>query len=355
MSSATLVATPPVPRADALRFSVGSGIIAPTAAAPPLMARRARQLGQDRSSPQDAAVSDVARRDAIAAGRQLLADQHDVVVDSVRFVAARYHLSRDMADELRGRVMLHLAANDYAALRHWRRECTLHTYLVTVVGRVFLDFRNQEWGKAKPPALARRLGPVAMLLWRLTHRKRLSFDEAVETLRADHAVTASRDELWTIYSSLPAPSGRYFVGVSELEQREQSGSEADALVHGAERRRLACKVERALSHALTGLSAEDRLILKLFFTNGMSRAQIARALTLDQQRLYPRFISLMQRLHDALRAQQVTATDVREVIGSENLPSGRAVLEEACKSEGVGPSHELERAPAPRRPRLGES
>lgn len=340
---------------DALRITSSSTIIATPAVPLPPMARRLRSLSDAVPDCADAA-SDVSRRDAVAACRDLLTARHDVVVDAVRFVAARHHLTRDMADELRGRVMLHLTTNDYAALRAWRRECSLHTYLVTVITRVFLDYRNQEWGKAKPPALAKRLGDVALTLWRLTHRKRLTFDEAVQTLHAEHGVTETRDELWDIYVRLPAASGRYFVDVSELAQVEQPGAEADALVRAAEQETLASRVERALGQALTGLEAEDRLVLKLFFSNGMTRAQIARVLQLDQQRLYPRFLHLMSRLHDALRAQDVTAEDVRELIGAANLPPGAAVLDEACKKDGEGPSHGVERTPAPRRrPRLRES
>ncbi|MBL8136762.1 MAG: sigma-70 family RNA polymerase sigma factor [Acidobacteria bacterium] len=319
------------------------------------MARRSRSLSDAVPAPADATAA-VSLREAVAACRDLLAQRHDVVVDAVRFVAARHHLTRDTADELRGRVMLHLTTNDYAALRAWRRECSLHTYLVTVITRVFLDYRNQEWGKAKPPALAKRLGEVALGLWRLTHRKRLTFDEAVQTLHAEHGVTESRDQLWDIYSRLPAASGRYFVDVSELAQAEQPGADADAFVRASERETLAARVERALSEALAGLDAEDRLVLKLFFSNGMTRAQIARVLRLDQQRLYPRFLHIMSRLHDALRAQGVTAEDVREIIGAANLPPGAAVLDEVCKKEGDGPSLGVERAPAPgRRPRLRES
>ena len=184
---------------DALRFTSSSTIIATSAAHLPPMARRTRPLGDsDFAPPEDSQA--VALREAVTTCRELLNAQHDVVVDAVRFVAARHHLTRDMADELRGRVMLHLATNDYAALRAWRRECSLHTYLVTVITRVFLDYRNQEWGKAKPPALAKRLGNVALSLWRLTHRKRLTFDEAVQTLHAEQGVTDTRDELWAIYS-----------------------------------------------------------------------------------------------------------------------------------------------------------
>ena len=231
----------------ALRISVGSAIIPPLVAPPP-MARRMRPLGDTDPPPQETAVPDASLRDAADACRQLLVDEHDVVLDAVRFVSSRHRLSRDMADELRGRVMLHLAANDYAALRHWRRECVLHTYLVTVITRVFFDYRNHEWGKAKPPALARRLGPVALMLWRLTHRKRLSFDEAVQTLHADHAVTETRDELWAMFSQLPAASGRYFVDLSELAQAEQPGADADALVLAADRQLLAGQVEIGRAH-----------------------------------------------------------------------------------------------------------
>lgn len=333
---------------DALRITNVSTIIANSAVPLPLMARRLRRLSAAVPVPADTAA-DVSRRDAAAACRDLLTVQYDVIVDAVRFVAARHRLTRDMADELRGRVMLHLATKDYAALRAWRRECSLHTYLVTVITRVFLDFRNQEWGKAKPPALARRLGDVALHLWRLTHRKRLTFDEAVQTLHADHGVTNTRDELWDIYSRLPVASGRDFVDVSELARAEQPGADADALVRAAERETLAARVERALSDALSELDAEDRLVLKLFFANGMTRAQIARVLHLDQQRLYPRFLHLMSRLHAALLAQDVTAEDVREIIGAAHLPPGKAVLDEVCRGDGQGSSQGVERAPAPRR------
>ena len=355
MSSATVVDSSLVPVTSVLRFPVGSAIIPPTVAELPPMAGRPRPL-RDTAPFEDAAPSAVSARDAVDACRRLLTEEHDVVVDAVRFVASRHHLSRDMADELRGRVMLHLAANDYATLRSWRRECSLHTYLVTVITRVFLDYRNQEWGKAKPPALAKRMGPLALMLWRLTHRKRLSFDEAVHTLQADHRVTATRDELWAMFARLPAASGRYFVDVNELAQTEQPGAEADALVHTAERQKLAGRVNSALKHALAGLAAEDRLILNLFFTNGMTRAGIARVLHLDQQRLYPRFLALMGRLQAALTAQGVTAEDTRDIIGAVNLTPGRPVLADSCKKDGRGPSLEVERTPAPRRrPRLRES
>lgn len=259
--------------------------------------------------------------------RRMLEEQYAVVLDAVRFVAVRHHIARDMADELRSRVMLHLAANDCAVLRAWRRECTLHTYLVTVITRVFFDLRNQEWGRVKPPALVRRLGPRALTLWRLTHRRRLTFDEAVARCREqDPAVT--RDELLAYYQQFPAVRGRHFVDTTGLEKQRQPGVDADALVVAGERRALAERVEAALADALGGLAEDERLILRLYFTEGMSRADIARTLRLDQARLYPRFNAILARLRGTLAARAVTADDMRDVVGLPDAAPIEAIIDE---------------------------
>lgn len=296
----------------------------------------------------DAVASAAATPDAC---RRLLEEQHPVVAEAVRFVAARHRLARDVADELRSRVVLHIAANDYAALRCWRRECTLHTYLVTVATRVYLDYRNQEWGRTKPPALVRRLGPHALILWRLTHRRRLSFDDAVARFpqHLQDEPPPSREVLQRIYERFPPLKARYFVGTGDLDQREDPSAEADALVVAGERRALAERVEAALTDALAGLAADERLILRLFFIEGVSRASIARALRLDQPRLYPRFNALLTRLRAALAARGVTVSDMRDVVGLPDADPIQAALESASKNDTLGPSMQVdaESAPAP--------
>lgn len=317
--------------------------------------RRTRPLG-DASPPLAAdSVTRTAGPVATAELRQFLERHYGTVTDAVRFVGARNHLSRDMIDELKSRVLLHLTQHDYSVLRRWRQEGSLLTYLVTVVTRVFLDYRNQEWGKVKPPALARRLGPTALMLWRLTHRKRLTFDEAVTTLHAEHGVSATRDELWRIFVQLPVAAGRYFVDLSELEHCEQDGADAEALVRASERREVAARVERALADALERLDVEGRLILKLFFHDGLSRAEIARSLHLDQQRVYPRFLALIARLRAALVARGVTPDDIRQMIAIPDAEDRPPVIEPSCKTHGRGPSHRMGEAARRRGPRLRET
>ena len=257
---------------------------------------------------------------------QLLCANLAVVGAAVRCVAARNRLSADMTDELNSRALLHLVDRDYAVLRQWRRECALPTYLTTVIGRVFLDLRNKEWGKAKVPAVARRLGAVATLLWQLTRRARLTFDEAVTSLQGEHGVQATRDELWNLYAKLPPPSSRYFVGVQELAQMEQPGVAADMLVHGVERRHLAARVERGLARALHGLTPEDRLILTHYFYDGLTLAQIARRLGLHQPGLYPRFQALKAGLRVALEHRGLSAAEVTATVGAPDLGAGPSLL-----------------------------
>lgn len=307
------------------------------------MSRRPSRPLRGRDLAPAAPADEVPHDIAVAAARRLLEESYDLVVDTVRYVAARNRLSRDTADELRSRVMVHLASNDYGALRRWRGDSSLHTYLVTVVGNVYLDLRNQEWGKAKPPAVARREGPVAMLLWRLTHRKRLSFDEAVSLMLTQYEVSVSREELWALFQQFPPARGRYFVDVNELADREQPGGEADLLLQQRDLETLASRVDRALANALDGLAPDDQLILKLFFCDGMTRAGIARIMHLDQQRLYPRFLKLLEGLHRALVAQGVAAADVRRLTDAETV-TAESVLNRP-KNGQTGPSHLVEGPP----------
>ena len=57
---------------------------------------------------------------------------------------------------------------------------SLRTYLTTVVWRLLLDWRTAAYGKWRPSAAARRLGPQAVRLDRLLNRDGLTVDEAIQ-------------------------------------------------------------------------------------------------------------------------------------------------------------------------------
>ena len=77
-------------------------------------------------------------------------------------------------------------------LRRFEGRSSLTTYITVVVQRLFLDRRNRLWGKWRPSAEARRLGPTAVLLERLVSRDGWSAEQALETLRVNHGVTVDR-------------------------------------------------------------------------------------------------------------------------------------------------------------------
>ena len=64
------------------------------------------------------------------------------------------------------------------------------------------------WGRWRPAAAARQVGPAAVLLERLVYRDGLPFDEACEVLRTRHGVQVSREELETCRRALPIRAAR---------------------------------------------------------------------------------------------------------------------------------------------------
>ncbi len=88
-------------------------------------------------------------------------------------------------------------------LGKWQGRSSIKTYLTTVINRIYLDFQVQRFGKWRPSAEARRLGPVALRLEQLMFRDGLSFDEACEVLLSDPRIGLNRDDLHAIRVQLP--------------------------------------------------------------------------------------------------------------------------------------------------------
>lgn len=74
--------------------------------------------------------------------------------------------------------------------------------------------------------------------------------------------------------------------------------------------------EEALIRALAELDVEDRLILQLFFIEGLTLAAIARGLDLDQKPLYRRKDMLVDRLRRSLEGVEgLDSDDLLEAVG----------------------------------------
>jgi RNA polymerase sigma factor for flagellar operon FliA len=250
-------------------------------------------------------------------------------------VARQNRLSADEAEELAAVVQFRLIVDDYAVLRKFRRQCSLPTFLRVVIQRIFLDTRDAQWGKWRASAAARRHGPVAIHLERLTMRDGLTFDEACAILRRSDT-TLERDTLARIYGELRVRVRPRLVAESEM-------SEVPAMHWAPDRPLVASEEAGQLSDAVSGLDAamkslstRDRLLLQLRFADDLPVAAIARLLRLDQKWLYRRYARLLVGLRRRLESHGVTGRNVVPLIGEAapneacvfGLPDGDAAADQ---------------------------
>lgn len=254
--------------------------------------------------------------------QQLFLDNLGLIDQVIRFVARKHHLSAQDHDDFRGLVHLKLVEHDYAILRKFEGRSALATFLTTVVARMFLDYRNAQWGKWRLSAAAKRLGQVAMWLEQMTSRDGMSFDAAVQTLRTNHHIKETDAELAEIKRWLSTRVPRREATEDELEGIASDSPPVDQTLMDADRATLCAKVRRALKAALEELEPQDRLILKMRFLDRFQLSLIARELGLDQKPLYRRVEQLFQRLRAKLEAEGLSPEDILSLLGGPDTDLG---------------------------------
>ncbi len=220
-------------------------------------------------------------------GRALLELHHDLICRQLDRLGRQSGLPAHEAEELRSWALYRLVEDDYRILASWTGRSSFATYLTVVLVNLARDYRIHLWGKWRPSAEAKRGGPAALLLERLWGRDGLSLDEAIARIRTELADPPSREQLEEIAARLPRRVGRRRVGEDELERIAVDGQVAA----GLERREeagLADRTREVLRTLLRALPAEDRLLLRLHFRDGLTLAAIAPAFGKPQRSLYGR-------------------------------------------------------------------
>jgi RNA polymerase sigma factor (sigma-70 family) len=257
-----------------------------------------------------------ARSPVAPTGEALFLSQLEVIERVISFVSARRHLPGVDADDFESHVKLKLIEDDYAILRKFQGRSSLRTYLTVVIQRLFLDYRISAWGKWRPSAEAKRAGEVAVLLERLMVRDGYAFGEACELLETNHQVTLTRKELEVIAGRLPSRTRRRFESEETLAHVPSAQAPVDDIIAEAERTATSERVAAALKAAMSGLDAQDRLVLALRFEDGRTVVEIATMLRLDQKALYRRLERLLKGLRSALQAEGIDSAAVMEMFES---------------------------------------
>lgn len=222
----------------------------------------------------------------------------------IGYACRRHHLRQVEAEDFASAVKVKLIEDDYAVLRKFQGESRLETYLTTVVHRFFFDLLRARKGRPRASSEARRLGSVGIRLERLLYWDGFSFDEAHRILRENHGVELSWQELEEYAGRLPPRVvERRHEGGERIDHLGDEQPPPDEAVLERERREEAVRVAEALNEALRTLEAEDRLILKMLYESGLTVAQVARTLGLDQKTLYRRRDRLLSALRRELEAR----------------------------------------------------
>jgi len=241
-----------------------------------------------------------------------------LVESAIAFVCRKYRFTPDDAEELASIVKLRLVDHDYVVLQAWEGRSSLRAYLVSVVSRMALDYRNQQWGKWYASAEAKRLGALAVALEVLLVREGRTFEEAVVHLVAQNpAVT--RESLLALAVRLPVRAPRpHDVELGKAASiPAPEGASPEEQVRDQERRELGKRVASAMTRALRKLPEEDLVINQLRFEQGMSIPKIARALHLEERHLYYRLQCSQRDLGEELRREGISASDVADLIGRD--------------------------------------
>jgi RNA polymerase sigma factor (sigma-70 family) len=242
--------------------------------------------------------------------KQFLA-QLPVIESVIGWVCARHGLRGADAEDFASAVKTRFIEHDYDVLARFEGRSSLKTYLAVVVNRLYLDFQVRRFGKWRPSAEARRLGPVALRLERLLHRDGMSFDEACGVLKSDPQVAETRDELYALSLRVPPRPGRR--GASAAEAAPEIVVPA---TDRHERQALADHAFATIRGSFARLPARDRLFLRLHFESGFTVAEAARALGEDQKALYRKREALLKGLRADLSAAGIGAQDGRELLST---------------------------------------
>lgn len=247
-------------------------------------------------------------------GRELLETHLDLIQSKLLHLSRRSGLPGFEAEEFRSWALFKLVDDDYRILGQWEGRSSFSTFLRVVLVNLMRDYRIHLWGKWRPSAAARRRGPESVLLEQLVIRDGLSGDEAIERLRTEHGIAPAPDEVARLAAVPPWRQQRRRVGDEELVHIPVDG-QVEIRVEERERAYTADRVRELLVPLLHSLPAEDRLLLRLYFFEGLSMSAIAPILGRPQRELFVARDRCLKKIRRTLEGAGMGAGQIRELIG----------------------------------------
>jgi RNA polymerase sigma factor (sigma-70 family) len=225
-----------------------------------------------------------------------------VIDRMVSMLGNRNGLNESDTEEFGSWARAKLIESDYAVFRKFGGRSALSTYLSVVLANLLKDYRNSRWGRWRPSATAKRLGPLAIRFETLVYRDGHPAREAVEVLKAKGAAEA---EIKTFAIRIPP---RAPVRVVSLD------SASETLVQAPERQSEESELPGMVAAAVAELSPEDQIVVRMRFWDDFTVADIARTLGIEQKPLYRRLEAIQAALGASLARRGLDRGRVAEIL-----------------------------------------
>jgi len=278
-------------------------------AAAAVLKRSTRTTRTARANPAPSKTADPPAR-----GRMLLETHLALIQRKLHSLSRRSGLPDLEAEEFRSWALFKLVDDDYRILGSWEGRSSFPTFLNVVLMNLLRDYRTHLWGKWRPCVASRRRGRESVLLERLLVRDGLSLDEALERLRTEHGISLAPDEAVKLAAGLHRRQERRRVSEEELLYIPVDG-QVEIRLEEKERACTVVRLRALLVPLLQSLPAEDRLLLRLYFFEGLTIASIAKALGRPQRELYLVRDRCLARIRRSLEEGGLGSAQIRELIG----------------------------------------
>lgn len=241
-------------------------------------------------------------------------------------LAAKKFPDTSLAEEASMYVLEKLEQDNWQRVRKFEDKAKFSTFLAVLAKRLLEDFSRKKFGRARPPAWVKRLGGLWMEVFRRLCMERLSLPDTVATLRSE-APTRSSSEIEEVahtillkISTCGDQRGRETLVENEnfdhpdhFESHSKASIE-DVLQERDERLLLDAISREFLEENKDGtslhvgvkrlqqigiiLNPEERLLLRLRFSEGMTFAATGRLLGMSEQQTRRKIKDLLVMLRD---------------------------------------------------------
>lgn len=237
-------------------------------------------------------------------------------------VGRKNGLDTNACEEFRGVVYERLIENDYRILRQHRGAEVATSYLILVIRNLYSDFYRSQKGRWRPSAAAKRAGEVGVILDELLNKKKLSFEEAYQTIRSQYlnqgGTPPDRESIAEIAGQLkarPRPSvttpGHEILEAVAVE----TATPADAF-HKTELGGIRQQISRIIRDAMTDMSSELLLVFRMVFEDDHSISSVARVIGKKRAWVDNQIKQELQRIRQRLNHAGIADEDAVEVLNN---------------------------------------